>query len=131
VQRRTIARTMDAPSTAERRRLVPRIATPEYLAVLAGTLVVVAAGAYRLGAPSLWMDEGSSYVLATVRFAEFWDLIARNEASGTPYYLLLRPWAWVSTDEWFLRVPAPMLLFMVLNPRAARSTGSGRWTCGR
>jgi mannosyltransferase len=82
------------------------------LVVLASAALTALVGGFRLGAPSLWFDEGFSLYTASGDLEHLLSLAADTEASGSLYYLLLRPWLALGQSEAALRSLA--LLFAVL-----------------
>jgi mannosyltransferase len=78
--------------------------------IVVGAMAAVAAlGSYALGRPSLWVDEGSSFALATMPWSQFVTHTVETEASGSVYYLLLRVWIAFGQEEWWLRLPSVLM----------------------
>jgi mannosyltransferase len=66
---------------------------------------------YRLGAQSLWLDEGSTWAEVTGRTGKNWGVLVAelwSPNAGYPlYHLLLRAWIALAGDsEWALRLPS-------------------------
>ena len=80
----------------------------------AGTLaaiIVVAAAIrlFRLGAPSLWTDEGWSATIATMPRAAMWHIVATRETNRGLYYVFLHLWiALLGSSEAALRLPSAL-----------------------
>jgi 4-amino-4-deoxy-L-arabinose transferase-like glycosyltransferase len=58
---------------------------------------------FHLGAPSLWLDEALSIAYARLSWPQFVHLMATRELNMLPYYLLLRIWIHLGTQEWIVR----------------------------
>jgi uncharacterized membrane protein len=56
-----------------------------------------------LGAPSIWLDEALSIAYARMPWPQFTHLMATRELNMLPYYLLLRAWIHLGTQEWIVR----------------------------
>jgi mannosyltransferase len=90
-------------------------------------------GGFRLGAPSLWLDEAWSVAIVDpAAGGGGYELLTDPDLSGMLYYLVLRPWVSIAgLAEWALRLPslvfavaAVPLVFLVarelLDARSAR-----------
>jgi mannosyltransferase len=68
---------------------------------------IVAVGAWlrfhNLGAPSFWLDEALSVVYARLPWSQFAHLMRTRELNMLPYYLLLRAWIHLGSNEWTVR----------------------------
>src|SRR3954468_11035949 len=96
------------------RNLVTR--SPRRLLIMPGLLLFVLAlvpRLYRLGAQSLWLDEGGTWSEVTGRtgkgwlalFGELWS----KDAAYPLYHLLLKSWVTLAGDsEWALRFPSAL-----------------------
>jgi mannosyltransferase len=56
-----------------------------------------------LGAPSFWLDEALSVEYARLSWPQFAHLMQTRELNMLPYYLLLRGWIHLGTEEWIVR----------------------------
>ncbi len=56
-----------------------------------------------LGAPSFWLDEALSVAFARLSWSRFAHLTVSRELNMLPYYLLLRGWIRLGTEEWIVR----------------------------
>lgn len=83
----------------ERHRLAA-VATPALVALVASL-----AWSWR---PSLWRDETASVSAATRPLADLPRLLSNVDAVHGLYYLLLHPFAAVSVDAWWLRLPSAL-----------------------
>jgi hypothetical protein len=68
---------------------------------------------YRLGAQSLWLDEGGTWVEVTGRTGKSWPTLIAElfsiDAAYPLYHVLLRAWVAVAGDsEWALRFPSAL-----------------------
>lgn len=85
---------------------------PVFLVILGGVVALgVALALYRIGAKSLWVDEGSSVWIASLDWPRFWQVVTQSEANAGLYYFLLHLWMELGSSEGFLR--ALSLLFAV------------------
>ena len=64
---------------------------------------------FRLGAKSFWFDEGITFVIVHRGWESFCRLLWMQEGNMAFYYLLLRPWLHLGTDEFALRAPSVAL----------------------
>jgi mannosyltransferase len=75
-------------------------------------LITAAAAALRfhaLGERSLWFDEGISFGIARLSWANFARLLWEREANMSLYYFLLRIWLWFGGSEFFLRALSALI----------------------
>jgi hypothetical protein len=56
-----------------------------------------------LGAPSFWVDEALSVDFARLSWPQFAHLMQTRELNMLPYYLVLRAWIHLGTEEWIVR----------------------------
>lgn len=59
---------------------------------------------FRLGARSLWRDEGFSVFLVRLDLTQFLHLLRTREVNASPYFLLLRAWLHLGADEATIRL---------------------------
>jgi mannosyltransferase len=97
------------------------------LVIVVGTVVRF----FHLGSKSFWLDEATSAVLARVDHTVFVGAVIHRQANMVLYYLLLRAWTWLGSNEFAIRslsvvagvlaIPAIYLLGRSLfGPRAGR-----------
>ncbi len=73
----------------------------------AGEVILAAAlVAWRIGDRSFWLDEAYTWSTVDRSAPSLISLTAREEAYQILHQLLLWPWARISTDEWWLRLPS-------------------------
>jgi mannosyltransferase len=75
-------------------------------------LITAAAAAlrfYALGERSLWFDEGISFGIARLSWADFARLLWEREANMSLYYFLLRIWLWFGGSEFFIRALSALI----------------------
>src|SRR3954451_11201452 len=68
---------------------------------------------YRLGAQSLWLDEGGTWVEVTGRTGKGWlallGVLFSKDAAYPLYHILLKAWVTLAGDsEWALRFPSAL-----------------------
>lgn len=56
-----------------------------------------------LGAPSFWVDEAMSVDFARLSWPQFVHAMQTRELNMLPYYLVLRGWIHLGTEEWIVR----------------------------
>jgi mannosyltransferase len=67
-----------------------------------------------LGAKSLWVDEGASYSIATLRFPTFWHVVSSQEQNQLLYFLALHAWVALGKSEFILRLPSALAMLGVV-----------------
>ncbi|MGH8677486.1 MAG: glycosyltransferase family 39 protein, partial [Burkholderiales bacterium] len=72
------------------------------------TLVAAVLRLHRLGALSLWMDEGFTAWAASMRWSEFVPMVTMREANMGAYFLFMRAWSWLGDSETMLRLPSAL-----------------------
>jgi 4-amino-4-deoxy-L-arabinose transferase-like glycosyltransferase len=92
-------------SRPRRQKLRGCAAGPSELAILAAALGLACfLFLFRLGARSFWRDEGFSVLLARMNAPDFLHLLRTRELNSSPYFLLLRAWLHLGTDEATIRL---------------------------
>src|SRR5438477_5058089 len=95
----------------------------------AALIAIIVLGAtlrfWQLGARSLWVDEGSTAVIARLDWWNFLRLLWRREANMAFYYLLMRGWIHLGHGEAWLR--ALSAIFGVLAIAAIYFLGRTLW----
>lgn len=73
--------------------------------LLVGGIIAIGAALRMLylGAPSFWLDEALSISFAKLPWPRFAHLMVSRELNMLPYYLLLRGWIRLGTEEWVVR----------------------------
>ncbi|MEZ0071375.1 glycosyltransferase family 39 protein [Planotetraspora sp. GP83] len=69
-------------------------------------VVAVAVGFWGVTVPSFWRDESVSAMAAVMPLRDLWRLLGAIDAVHALYYLLLRPFAAIGTNELVLRLPS-------------------------
>src|SRR5919108_234466 len=77
--------------------------TLEVAVLLGVTTVGAVLRFWHLGGRSLWVDEGTTAVIARLDWWNFLRLLWRREANMALYYLLMRGWIHVGHGEAWLR----------------------------
>jgi mannosyltransferase len=100
---------------------------------------------YRLGAQSLWLDEGGTWAEVTGRTGKSWQALLAElfstDAAYPLYHMLLRAWvAFAGDSEWALRFPsalagaaAVVVMYFAANELAAEDQGpktNDQWISG-
>lgn len=67
------------------------------------TLLAAILLAFRLGRRTMAADEATSYFIAQLDLAGFWESLRTSEANGSLFYLALRFWRYLGGSEWLLR----------------------------
>lgn len=111
------------PTPRPRRRssyLNPRALNPR-----AERGLILAIRLYRLGEPSLWLDEAYSFWFATRDWAYLWTQVPQFETHPSFYYSLLKLWTGFGTSEFVLR-----LLSVAINVATIPLVALLAWLCG-
>jgi len=87
----------------DRATVTPRFPALSTTVVAAVSTVVLAAG---IGRPALGEDESILVMVARWPRAQFVAALQGQEAPIAPYYLFMRLWLLVSTQEWWARLPS-------------------------
>lgn len=83
--------------------------------LIVGTLVLGAAiRLYGLGTKSMWLDEAFSVQLVREPWAQFVETIRSNEVNMAAYYVLLRQWVRLGTDETTVRLLSAILAILTI-----------------
>lgn len=79
-------------------------------------LVGVSTTAYlfRIGAASLWQDEGWSAMIVRTGWEQFVELVRAESGSQVLYYSLLRAWSAIGHSEVWLRLPSALFAVATL-----------------
>jgi mannosyltransferase len=117
------------PSSTSRPKRFPDVNFGLWLSIVAtlGTLLRL----FRLGSRSFWLDEAISAMLARVDRHVFVAAVIHRQANMVLYYLLLRNWAWLGSNEFAIRglsvvagvAAIPAIYFLgahLFGPRAGR-----------
>src|SRR5689334_12195785 len=114
---------------------------PRWLLVAPGLLLSVIAlvpRLYRLGAQSLWLDEGGTWSEVTGRTGKGWLALLgelwSKDAAYPLYHILLKAWVTLAGDsEWALRFPSALagaatvaVLYYAAQGLGRRTTDDGR-----
>ena len=83
-----------------------RLAALIRASVLVPLAVALVVGAWQITVPSFWRDESVSGMAATMPLNDLWHLLNIADRVHALYYMLLRPFAAVSTSEFALRLPS-------------------------
>ena len=86
---------------------------PIFLTLLVAAVTIVEISL--LDRRALANDEATSYFIAHLGWAEFWESLVTSEANGSPFYLLLRFWQNIGRSEAVLRI-LPMLFAIATIP---------------
>jgi hypothetical protein len=92
---------------AARRRLAGRDARLDLIAIAIPVLVGALLCAIELNTRSLWLDEGTSFAIASQHGASLWRGIAHDGGNMLLYYLLLHVWIGLfGAAAWVMRLPS-------------------------
>jgi mannosyltransferase len=83
--------------------------------LIIGTIVLGAAiRLYGLGTKSVWLDEAFSVQLVREPWSQFVETIRSNEVNMAAYYVLLRQWVRLGTDETTVRLLSAILAILTI-----------------
>jgi mannosyltransferase len=120
---------MALPRNLATRSLRQRLVSPGLLLFVIGLLLRL----YRLGAQSLWLDEGGTWSEVTGRTGKGWLALLgelwSKDAAYPLYHLLLKAWVTLAGDsEWALRFPSALAGAAAVAVLYVVSLELGRWT---